>query len=142
MLVMKMCNKSFCKLNVLIRPLSMCLKGILMTCLVRRVWGRFKNDPNPKVVILERKCPSHCQLFIPVGQVFIVSEGDKYASIVKVRVMFQECCINVTRVGVVEKWWEKLMSRVKWNRLRWNVKNVTVVDTRVSKSVQYAMAKR
>jgi len=139
---MKMYSKSFCKLKERIRRLLMCPKGIRMTCLVKRGWGRFKNDPNPKVGILERKCLFHCQLFILVGPVFIVSDGDKYASIVKERVMFREFCINVTRVGVVEKWWEKLMSRVKWNRLRWNVKNVMAVDMQASKSVQYAMAKR
>lgn len=139
---MKMYSKSFCKLKERIRRLSMCPKGIRMTCLVKRGWGRFKNDQNPKVGILERKCPSHCRLFIPVGPVFTVSDGDKYASIVKELVMCQGCCINVTRVGVVAKWWEKLMSRVKWNRLRWNVKNAMAVDMRVSKSVQYAMAKR
>lgn len=142
MLVMKMSNKSFCKLKERIRRLLMYLKGILMTCLGKKDWGRFKNDPNPKVEILERKCLFHCRLFILAGQVFIVSDGDKYANIVKAQVMFLEFCINVTRVGVVEKWWEKLMSRVKWNRLRWNVKNVMAVDTRASKSVQYAMAKR
>lgn len=142
MLVIKMYKRNFWKLNVRIKRLLMSRKETPMTCLAKRVWGKFKKDPNLKVVILEPKCLSHCRLSILVGQVCIVLEGDKYANIVKGLAMCRGCYINVMRVVVVGRWWERLMSRVKWNKCRWSVNNVMAVGMLVGKSVQFAMERK
>ncbi len=108
----------------------------------KKVWPKYKKDQNLKEVISEPKWAFLYQCFTREAKLSIVSEEDKFVSIVKEVGMFLELCTPVRYVEDRGRWCEKSKLKTRSKKWKWNVSNAKEAGMQVNRNVLFVGVKK